>query len=136
MSQQQEALVQRIEREWNSIRGRILGLIESWGLPDTQEAGAKQAFKALASTAQDRMTQLVSDDGLRTALNTVTQGIDALTRFRDGIADERAAADAIDRPAYGFALSLADERLAELRTELADLQHLERVQASLGRAER
>jgi hypothetical protein len=62
MSQSKDALVARIDREWNTIRGRMLGLIESWGLPTTQEAGAKSSFKALSSDAQARLATLIGDD--------------------------------------------------------------------------
>ena len=45
--------------EFDTLRGRVLGLIESWGLPERQEAGAKQTFKSLTYDAQSRISELV-----------------------------------------------------------------------------
>ena len=36
-----------IVKEFNTLRGRVLGLIESWGLPEKQERGCKATFKSL-----------------------------------------------------------------------------------------
>lgn len=41
-----------INDEFNRMRGRILGLIESFGLPERQENGCKNTFKALSYDAQ------------------------------------------------------------------------------------
>ena len=49
MNEEFEGLIQE---EFNRLRGRILGLIESWGLPERQENGAKQTFKQLSYDAQ------------------------------------------------------------------------------------
>jgi hypothetical protein len=46
--------------EFNTLRGRVLGLIESWGLPPRQEQGAKQTFKSLTYDAQAKIAELVS----------------------------------------------------------------------------
>lgn len=48
-----------IADEFNSLRGRILGLIESWGLPETQERGCKATFKSLTYDAEKRIKELV-----------------------------------------------------------------------------
>lgn len=48
--------------EFDTLRGRVLGLIESWGLPERQEAGAKQTFKSLTYDAQSRISELVESE--------------------------------------------------------------------------
>lgn len=50
-----------VASEFNTLRGRILGLIESWGLPETQERGCKATFKTLTYDAQARITESLSD---------------------------------------------------------------------------
>jgi hypothetical protein len=49
-----------IAEEFNRLRGRLLGLIESWGLPDKQESGAKNTLKSLSYDAQARISDLVN----------------------------------------------------------------------------
>lgn len=44
-----------VAAEFNTLRGRILGLIESWGLPERQENGCKATFKTLTYDAQARI---------------------------------------------------------------------------------
>jgi hypothetical protein len=51
-SQLSEEFEGLLNDEFNRLRGRILGLIESWGLPATQERGAKATFKSLSYDAQ------------------------------------------------------------------------------------
>ena len=48
--------------EFDTLRGRVLGLIESWGLPERQENGAKQTFKSLTYDAQKTIGELVSTE--------------------------------------------------------------------------
>lgn len=48
--------------EFNTLRGRILGLIESWGLPERQENGCKATFKTLTYDSQARILELVEED--------------------------------------------------------------------------
>lgn len=48
--------------EFNTLRGRVLGLIESWGLPERQEAGCKATFKSLTYDAQARVAELLDDE--------------------------------------------------------------------------
>lgn len=50
-----------IQEEFDRLRGRMLGLIESWGLPEAQEKGAKNTLKALSYDAQARITELLDD---------------------------------------------------------------------------
>lgn len=45
--------------EFNTLRGRILGLIESWGLPEKQEQGCKATFKSLTYDSQARLLDLI-----------------------------------------------------------------------------
>lgn len=49
-----------LAKEFNNLRGRVLGLIESWGLPETQERGAKNTFKSLTYDAERRIKELVT----------------------------------------------------------------------------
>lgn len=51
-----------IASEFNTLRGRILGLIESWGLNERQENGCKATFKSLTYDAEARLKNLVEDD--------------------------------------------------------------------------
>lgn len=48
--------------EFNTLRGRILGLIESWGLPERQENGCKATFKSLTYDSQARISELLEED--------------------------------------------------------------------------
>lgn len=63
-----EKLESQIAAEFNSLRGRVLGLIESWGLPSLfgeagqrQENGAKSTFKTLSYDAEARVKELLGD---------------------------------------------------------------------------
>lgn len=51
-----------IASEFNTLRGRILGLIESWGLDERQENGCKSTFKSLTYDAEQRIKELVNDE--------------------------------------------------------------------------
>jgi hypothetical protein len=51
-----------IQDEFNRLRGRILGLIESWGLEQRQESGAKNTFKSLSYDAQARILELIDEN--------------------------------------------------------------------------
>ena len=53
-------LDQIVASEFNTLRGRILGLIESWGLPEKQEQGCKATFKTLTYDSQQRITECVN----------------------------------------------------------------------------
>lgn len=48
-----------VAAEFNTLRGRILGLIESWGLPEKQENGAKATFKSLTYDSQARILDVL-----------------------------------------------------------------------------
>lgn len=49
----------QIAKEFNTLRGRILGLIESWGLPQRQETGCKSTFKSLTYDAEKAIREIV-----------------------------------------------------------------------------
>lgn len=51
-----------IASEFNTLRGRVLGLIESWGLPERQENGCKATFKQLTYDAEQKVKDLVVDE--------------------------------------------------------------------------
>lgn len=53
---------QEIAAEFNTLRGRILGLIESWGLPEKQENGCKATFKSLTYDAQANIAELFEEE--------------------------------------------------------------------------
>jgi hypothetical protein len=53
-----------VEQEFNRLRGRLLGLIESWGLPrdsggEVREQGMKSTLKYLTYESQEKITELV-----------------------------------------------------------------------------
>lgn len=50
-----------IASEFNTLRGRILGLIESWNLPDKQENGCKATFKTLTYDSQARIVEATKE---------------------------------------------------------------------------
>jgi hypothetical protein len=50
-----------IASEFNTLRGRVLGLIESWGLPERQENGCKSLVKSLTYDSEKRIKELVED---------------------------------------------------------------------------
>lgn len=43
------------DKGMDNLRGRILGLIESFGLPDRQEKAAKATFKTLTYDLQEKI---------------------------------------------------------------------------------
>jgi hypothetical protein len=51
----------KVAAEFNTLRGRICGLIESWGLPDSQERGAISTFKSLTYDAEKSFKALLSE---------------------------------------------------------------------------
>lgn len=46
-----------IREEFNRMRGRLCGLIESWGLPDKQERGAINTLKSLSYDSEKVITE-------------------------------------------------------------------------------
>ena len=49
-----EAIASRFDR----LRGRMLGLIESWGLAPQQERGAKQTLKSLSYDMEAELKEI------------------------------------------------------------------------------
>lgn len=50
-----------IASHFDRLRGRILGLIESWGLPASQERGAKSIFKSLTYDMERDINELFEE---------------------------------------------------------------------------
>lgn len=48
-----------VTKEFNRLRGRLSGLIESWGLPEKQERGAIQTLKSLSYDSQKVISDLL-----------------------------------------------------------------------------
>lgn len=48
-----------LDKEFDRMRGRLLGMIESFGLAERQESGCKQTLKALSYDAQERISKLL-----------------------------------------------------------------------------
>ena len=51
-----------VTEEMNRLRGRLCGLIESWGLPEKQERGAIQTLKSLSYDAQKSITEALKEN--------------------------------------------------------------------------
>jgi hypothetical protein len=51
-----------VAAEFNTLRGRVLGLLESFGLPEKQEQGCKATFKSLTYDAQQRVVELIESN--------------------------------------------------------------------------
>ena len=48
-----------IAEEYNRLRGRLCGLVESWGLPEKQERGMIQTLKSLTYDSEKVIKALV-----------------------------------------------------------------------------
>jgi hypothetical protein len=65
MSDEHSSEVAQVAHEFDTIRGRVLGMIESWGLPQRQEDGCKGTFKSLTYDGQAKIEAIIekrSDD--------------------------------------------------------------------------
>lgn len=51
---------QAVADEYNRLRGRLCGLIESWGLSDKRERAMISTLKSLTYDSQAVVTELVS----------------------------------------------------------------------------
>lgn len=67
-----------IADSFNRMRGRILGLIESWGLDPVQEHGCKALFKSLSYDSEAEIKQLF--DGCR---DEAQQAVDSAAGLRN-----------------------------------------------------
>jgi len=54
-----ETVVRTVEVELNRLRGRLCGLIESWGLPEQQERGMKSTLKYLTYDSEKTIRQAI-----------------------------------------------------------------------------
>lgn len=57
-----------IREEFNRMRGRLCGLIESFGLPDKQERGCINTLKSLSYDSEKVITELVSEPARQTRI--------------------------------------------------------------------
>ena len=53
-----------VREEFNRMRGQICGFIEAVGLPERQEKGAIRTFKILSYDAENRIVDLIREDGI------------------------------------------------------------------------
>lgn len=50
-----------VHAEFNRMRGRLCGLIESWGLPERQERGAISTLKSLSYDAEALIVETLTE---------------------------------------------------------------------------
>jgi len=50
----------QIAKEYNQLRGRLCGLVESWGLDEKQERGMIATLKTLTYSSEEAVKKLVS----------------------------------------------------------------------------
>jgi hypothetical protein len=50
-----------VSEEMNRLRGRLCGLIESWGVPDKQERGMINTLKSLTYDAEKAIKESISE---------------------------------------------------------------------------
>ncbi len=50
----------RVAEEYNRLRGRLCGLVESWGLDEKQERGMISTLKSLTYDSEKVIKELVS----------------------------------------------------------------------------
>lgn len=48
-----------VAEEFNRLRGRLCGLVESWGVPERQERGMIQTLKTLSYDSEKLIKDLV-----------------------------------------------------------------------------
>lgn len=56
-----EYIEDSIHAEMNRLRGRLCGLIESWGLDEKRESACKQTLKQLTYDSEKLLAESVSD---------------------------------------------------------------------------
>lgn len=52
----------RLDKGMDNLRGRVLGMVESWGLPTQQERGIKSTFKSLTYDLQADLHDDILED--------------------------------------------------------------------------
>lgn len=57
-----EELEETVRKEFNRGRGRLAGLIESWGLDERREHAMIQTMKSLSYDSENKIAQLVNPD--------------------------------------------------------------------------
>lgn len=119
------AVQQALKEEFDRLRGRCMGLIESWGLDPQQEAGCKSTLKALSYDAQRRINDLVDDDDVAVALSEAFMSLKELQRCQAILDKKDGSVDAS---------SFVDMRLAGVEEQIAELKHLLDTQRRLRRA--
>lgn len=50
-----------VAEEYNRLRGRLCGLIESWGLPERQERGMINTLKSLTYDSEKVIKELIEE---------------------------------------------------------------------------
>jgi len=50
----------KVAEEYDRLRGRLCGLVESWGLPERQERGMIQTLKTLTYDSQKVVKEIVN----------------------------------------------------------------------------
>lgn len=62
MFEDDKELEAKIRREFNRMRGRLLGFLEAVGMPEKQEEGAKATLKSLSYDAENLIIDLIFGD--------------------------------------------------------------------------
>lgn len=62
MSQVEEATPEEVvAQEFDRLRGRLCGIVESWGVPERQERGMIQTLKSLSYDTQKIVNDFIKD---------------------------------------------------------------------------
>lgn len=61
MARSNEELEASIHQELNRLRGRLCGLIESWGLDEKRESACKQTLKTLTYDSEALLVELTNE---------------------------------------------------------------------------
>lgn len=82
-----------LAREFDTLRGRVLAAVESWGLPAKQQHGIKSTVKALSYDVQARAAALLADRKLLAAVDAQARVIRSLRDFAADLEREREVAE-------------------------------------------
>lgn len=61
MAQAETEAEEVLKAEMNRLRGRLCGLIESWGLPEKREEACKGILKQITYDSQERLKDLINE---------------------------------------------------------------------------